>query len=86
MTKMFDVLTDEQWARLQKLIDNPPEHAKAYAKKLKEQMGESEKTGGAWQPGPNSWRPGDPIPEQYRQQREEQRTRQRPGFPRSESE
>jgi len=29
-THMFDVLTDEQWARLQNLIDNPPEHAKIF--------------------------------------------------------
>jgi hypothetical protein len=50
-TKMFDVLTDAQWKRLQDLIDNPPEHAKAFGKKLKEQMGEAEKAG-AWQPGP----------------------------------
>jgi Ni/Co efflux regulator RcnB len=68
-TAMFDVLTDEQWKRLQELIDTPPEHAKVLRKKLKEQMGESEKT--AWAPGPNSWRPGDPIPEGYRQQRQE---------------
>ena len=67
-TKMFDVLTDEQWKRLQDLIDNPPEYAKIFAKKLKEQRGESEQAG-AWQPGPNSWRPGDAIPEQYRQER-----------------
>ena len=66
--KMFDVLTDEQWARMLDLIDNPPEHAKVLLKKLKEQRGESEKAG-VWQPGPNSWRPGDPIPEGYRQER-----------------
>jgi hypothetical protein len=82
-TKMFDVLTDEQWARLQKLIDSPPEHAKLLAKKMKEQKAASEKAG-AWQPGPNSWKPGDPIPEQYRQERRE-RTRQRAGFAREES-
>jgi Spy/CpxP family protein refolding chaperone len=80
-TKMFDVLTDEQWTRLQKLIDNPPEHAKAFGKKLKEQSGVAEKSG-AWQPGPNSWRPGDPIPAGYLQQREERQGR----FPRSGSE
>jgi len=71
-TKLFDVLTDEQWNRLIQLIDNPPEYAKAFRKKLKEQMGEAEKPG-VWVPGPNSWRPGDPIPEGYRQQRSEGR-------------
>jgi len=35
--KMFDVLTDEQWKRLQELNDNPPEHAKVYIKIFKEQ-------------------------------------------------
>jgi hypothetical protein len=69
-TKMFDVLTDEQWKRLQNLIDNPPEYAKAFGKKLKEQRAANEKAG-AWQPGPNSWKPGDAIPEQYRQERNE---------------
>jgi len=70
--KMFDVLTDEQWDRFQKLVDDPPEHTKAFGKKLKEQRGESEKSG-EWAPGPNSWKPGDPIPEGYRQQRSEGR-------------
>jgi Spy/CpxP family protein refolding chaperone len=80
--KMFDVLNDEQWTRFQKLTDDPSEYIKALQKKVKEMMGESEKTDG-WMPGPNSWRPGDPIPVEYRQERQE-RTRQRPGFPRSE--
>ena len=76
--KMFDVLTDEQWTKLQKLIDDPPEYAKAFGKKLKELSGENEQAG-AWQPGPNSWKPGEAIPEEYRQQRNTQRP-----FPRAE--
>jgi hypothetical protein len=67
-TKMFDVLTDEQWARLQKLIDNPPEYAKVFGKKMKEQQGKGEKSA-VYTPGPNSWQPGKPIPEEYRQER-----------------
>ena len=67
--KMFDVLTDEQWARLQLLIDNPPEYAKALLKKMKEQSGQAAQSGDGWQPGPHSWQPGDPIPVEYRQQR-----------------
>jgi hypothetical protein len=67
--KMFDVLTDEQWARLQLLIDNPPVYAKALLKKMKEQSGRAEQAGGGWQPGPQSWQPGDPIPAEYREQR-----------------
>jgi len=77
-TRLYDVLTDEQWVRLQELIDNPPEHAKALLKKLREQRGEAEKTG-AWSPGPGSWQPGDPIPGAYRIERETRR-----GFPRGE--
>lgn len=85
-TKMFDVLTDEQWARFQKLTDDPPEYIKALRKKMQEQqkkLGAADKVD-IWLPGPNSWKPGDPIPEQYRQERQE-RTRQRGGFPRGES-
>ena len=62
--EMFDVLTDEQWNRMVDLIDNPPDYVKAILKKVQEQRG-------VWVPGPNSWRPGDPIPEGYRQQRQE---------------
>jgi Ni/Co efflux regulator RcnB len=72
-TEMFDVLTDEQWARLQNMIDNPSGLVKTMQKKMKEWK----ENKGAYTPGPNSWQPGDPIPEEYRQQRNE---RQR--FPR----
>jgi len=82
-TKMFDVLTDKQWARLQELINNPPGFAKVFLKNLKAQRGESEKTG-VWTPGPGSWQPGDPIPEQYRQERNTRSNTRRP-FPREES-
>jgi len=82
--EMFDVLTDEQWFRLQELIDNPPEHALVFRKALREalNMGEGEEEeksvankgtekAGVWMPGPNSWKPGDPIPEEYRIKRNE---------------
>jgi len=70
--EMFDVLTDEQMEKLQRIIDNPPE----FVKKRRDQMqkartGREEKD--KWQPGPDSWRPGDPIPEEYLQQRPERR-------------
>jgi len=75
-TQMFDVLTDEQWARLQKLIDNPPEHALVFRKHLKKQRGETEESEanekpGMWIPGPGAWQPGgtSAIPEGYRQER-----------------
>ena len=77
--RMFDVLTDEQWDRLQDLIDNPPESARILLRLMREQRGEggeSEEASeqpGVWQPGPDSWRPGMPLPEQYRQQRQQRR-------------
>ena len=84
---MFDVLTDEQWIRLQNLIDNPPEHALVFRKMLRKLAGESEEaseseaseSSDAWVPGPNSWRPGDAIPETYRIERNTRRQ-----FPRGE--
>ena len=85
-TQMFDVLTDEQWFRLQQLIDNPPEHALAFRKFFKEQQGETEESEanagskanekpGVWMPGPGSWQPGDGIPAGYRIERNEWRGR-----------
>ncbi|MCL2710480.1 MAG: hypothetical protein FWE95_06340 [Planctomycetaceae bacterium] len=89
---MFDVLTVEQWIRLQNLIDNPPEHALAFRKVLRELLGVSDEeseneesaavgieAGGMWIPGPNAWRPGDAIPEAYRIERNTRRQ-----FPRGE--
>jgi len=77
--KMFDVLTDEQWRRLQELIDNPPPHAQIFMERLRQQRGEAaESEGDVWQPGPGSWRPGMPIPEEYRQQRNLDRRFPRP--------
>jgi len=67
-TKMFDVLTDEQWDRLQELMDNPPDYIKAWRKK-NEEIREAAKKEGTWIPGPGAWQPGDPIPAQYRQER-----------------
>jgi uncharacterized protein (DUF1778 family) len=64
--EMFDILTDEQWDRMLDLIDNPPDYVKKILRKWKEA---SEKAT-EWTPGPNSWQPGDPIPEKYRQERQ----------------
>jgi Spy/CpxP family protein refolding chaperone len=84
-TRLYDVLTDEQLARLQKLISNPPEHVQVFRKKFNKLSSESEeakKKPDVWTPGPDSWKPGDPIPEQYRQQR----NKRQGSFPRGESE
>jgi hypothetical protein len=82
--KMFDVLTDEQWDRMLDLIDNPPDHVKKYFEVLHKAMGgntsrtNSSQTKDVWSPGPGSWQPGDPIPEKYRQERNEKRNFPRP--------
>ena len=80
--RMFDVLTDVQWVRMLDLIDNPPEYAKKWIDRMRERR-EAETASAptsGWVPGPGSWQPGDPIPMQYRQERE---TRGR--FPRGEN-
>jgi Ni/Co efflux regulator RcnB len=82
--KMFDVLTDAQWKRMTDLIDNPPEYMKKVMAEMRKQMGTDDsrtnRSPSTWAPGPNSWKPGDAIPEQYRQQRIE-----RGRFPRGET-
>jgi len=81
--RMFDVLTDEQWARVVDLIDNPPDYVKSIIAEMRERNrianANAGSSSGGWVPGPGSWRPGDAIPIQYRQERE---TRSR--FPRGE--
>jgi hypothetical protein len=78
--QMFDVLTDEQMAKLARLVNNPPDALKKIVDKMKAALGEQEKSA-VWMPGPNSWQPGDPLPEGYLQVRQERRGR---GFPREE--
>jgi Ni/Co efflux regulator RcnB len=78
-TKMFDILTDEQWLRLQDMIDNPSGLVKTMQDILKGRQKKRQETEGVWTPGPNSWKPGDPIPEEYRQERNK-----RSRFPREE--
>ena len=68
--RMFDVLTDEQMERMAQLIDNPPDYVK---RTLRRWRGNGDSETGEWKPGPDSWKPGDGIPEEYRQQREERR-------------
>jgi Spy/CpxP family protein refolding chaperone len=68
--RIYDILTDAQMARFTRLLNNPPGFAKKFIEARKKEFGELEKTGG-WMPGPNSWQPGDPIPEGYLQQRQQ---------------
>jgi hypothetical protein len=57
-SKMSDVLTSEQKKRMSDLIDNPPE----FVKKMIGKMAETGSAPDVWVPGPNSWKPGDPLP------------------------
>ena len=78
-TKLFDVLTDEQWKRLLELTDNPPEHIKILRDKLRKNMGWNEQTE-TERVKEDLWNPGDAIPDAYRQERNT-----RGNFPRSEN-
>ena len=74
--RMFDVLTDEQMERMAQLIDNPPEYAKKMIAQIRKQMGNDDSptnASGEWKPNANSWKPGDPIPKEYLEQRQERR-------------
>jgi hypothetical protein len=91
-TRMSDILTDEQRKRLQELIDNPPLHVRLNIQRGKELLGETadadekgksknaDSVKDVWVPGPDSWKPGDPLPEWFRQERNT-----RGGFPREEN-
>ncbi|MCL2743573.1 MAG: hypothetical protein FWE67_06965 [Planctomycetaceae bacterium] len=76
--KMFDVLTDEQIERMKNLIDNPPEHVKKIFENfrkmaMKDNAPVTANASGEWRPGPDSWKPGDAIPEEYLKEREKRR-------------
>jgi len=74
-TRMHDILTDGQRRRLQELSDNPPPYALYLIQRLRRergrheevainQSGKSDRAGAdkdIWIPGPNAWRPGDPL-------------------------
>ena len=76
-TRMKEILTDEQRKRLQALTDNPPEYVRLHIQRLRENRGEkniimADEEGGSKRvadgtdmrlPGPDSWQPGDPLPE-----------------------
>jgi len=67
-TKVFDVLTDEQWVRLQDLIDHPSEHAKIFREQLREHRNERRQFA-LWLPSADLWKPSGAIFEMYRSER-----------------
>ena len=68
--RLMDVLTDAQLDKMQKILDETPEFAKKIIAQFKATREVQEKSP-VYVPGPNSWRPGDPIPESYRIERNE---------------
>jgi hypothetical protein len=68
---MFDVLTDEQMEKLQNLIDHPPDYIKTKIAEMKKMQG---KNIDPIQALLNSWKPGDPIPEEYKKHRNSRKT------------
>jgi len=76
--RLMDVLTDEQLIKMQEILDATPEFAKRMIATTKALL-ETEEKSPVYVPGPNSWRPGDPLPIQFREER------QRSRFPRGET-
>lgn len=70
--KLMEVLTDEQLDKFQKLVDNMPE----FMKKRFEALAKGDDDDGDWKPGPQTWKPGDALPEDYKKERQK-----RGGFP-----
>jgi hypothetical protein len=77
--RMMNVLTDEQLDKMQEIMDETPVVIKKFLDRIKA-MREFQQKLPVYTPGPDSWRPGMPLPEQFK----EERKRTGRGFPRSE--
>jgi len=76
--RLMDVLTDEQLVKMQEILDATPEFAKQMIAQFKAGQEEAKKSP-TYIPGPDAWRPGDPMPMQIKEER------QRGRFPRGEN-
>ena len=76
--RMMNVLTDEQLDKMQEILDETPESIKKFLVRVKA-MRELQKKLPVYVPGPDAWRPGDPMPLQIKEER------QRGRFPRGEN-
>jgi len=76
-SRLMNVLTDEQLDKMQKILDETPEFAKKLIAEMKAQR-EEQKKSPVYVPGPDSWRPGMPMPGQFKEERQTGR------FPRGE--
>ncbi len=80
--RLMNVLTDEQLDKMQQLLDNTPDFVKQMLVEMKAQREANEKAGN-WTPGPDSWRPGDGAPEEFKRQRKAD-SKARKAFPTTE--
>lgn len=67
-SRLMNVLSDEQLDRMQELIDKMPEFAKARLTGMRKAREEREKQD-MWMPGPETWRPGDGTPKDFKERR-----------------
>ena len=81
--RLMNELTDEQLDKMQKILDESPDFVKkvlAQAKAMRQmEANQAQDKMPVYVPGPESWRPGDPVPAQFKEQRRTGR-----GFPRGE--
>jgi len=76
-TRLMNVLTDDQLDKMQEILNATPEFANNLIAERRARR-EAARQSPIYMPGPDSWRPGDPMPTQFREER------QRSRFPRSE--
>ncbi|MDR3232657.1 MAG: hypothetical protein LBT46_03140 [Planctomycetaceae bacterium] len=67
-TRLMNVLTDEQLDKMQKIMDETPEYAKKLLAMVQKKR-EMELKSGDYVPGPDSWRPGDGTPKDFKDER-----------------
>ncbi len=66
--RLMNVLTDEQLDKMQKLMDEAPDFVKKMLRNMRQERIENERNG-VYRPGPDSWRPGDGTPEEFKIER-----------------
>ncbi|MDR3183011.1 MAG: hypothetical protein LBT89_08870 [Planctomycetaceae bacterium] len=67
-TRLMNVLTDEQLDKMQKIMDETPEYAKKLLAMIQKER-EMQLKSDDYIPGPDSWRPGDGTPKNFKDER-----------------
>ena len=75
-TRLMDVLTDEQLDKMAQILAETPKFIKKVRAEFQANQKAQQKLP-TYVPGPDSWRPGDPVPEKFKEERKAGR------FPRS---